>query len=281
MQLGADIADKQTLEARNRKAAISARGQALRLAATAKVPAATLTEALERKLRETGRFQLHRNCNVKSLARSSANSRVLGWELETSEGSHEADQVLLALPAGVSSQLLRQLNSQIACEIGEIRCRSTATVNLVWPKNQMKDLPQSQGILAPLASSNKLSACTFSNQKFPMRSDGQFNILKVHLGGAGREAILDFNDEQLVECATAELSPHLGLRGLPAKTWVRRHHYKMPEYRIGHDRIVSNVKEALLEIGGLEVTGNWLNGVGISDCITQARAAIHSLAAKN
>lgn len=38
--------DKQTLEARNRKAAISARGQALRLAATAKVPAATLTEAL-------------------------------------------------------------------------------------------------------------------------------------------------------------------------------------------------------------------------------------------
>lgn len=38
--------DKQTLEARNRKAAIAARGQALRLAATAKVPAATLTEAL-------------------------------------------------------------------------------------------------------------------------------------------------------------------------------------------------------------------------------------------
>ncbi|MCE1173058.1 MAG: ParB/RepB/Spo0J family partition protein [Propionibacteriales bacterium] len=38
--------DKQTIEARNRKAAIAARGNALRLAATAKVPTATLTEAL-------------------------------------------------------------------------------------------------------------------------------------------------------------------------------------------------------------------------------------------
>jgi oxygen-dependent protoporphyrinogen oxidase len=97
-------------------------------------------------------------------------------------------------------------------------------------------------------------------------------LLRGYVGGVGREAVLEADDDGLVHLVRAELGALAGIRGTPVHSEVHRYPDGMPQYDVGHLGRVERIRGALAACPGLAVTGAAYGGVGIPDCIADALA---------
>jgi len=51
----------------------------------------------------------------------------------------------------------------------------------------------------------------------------------------------------------------------------------MPQYNVGHYKLVLLIKSQIDKLNGLEIAGNAYDGVGIPDCINSGEKAAESL----
>ncbi len=85
--------------------------------------------------------------------------------------------------------------------------------------------------------------------------------------------------EALIDIARAELSDLVGSRGVPVVTRVRQWPRGLPQYGLGHGRLTDVLTGLEHRRPGLFVTGNYLSGISVAACLTQAvetAALIHA-----
>ncbi len=82
---------------------------------------------------------------------------------------------------------------------------------------------------------------------------------------------MEQDDAALVRQVTEALRPLLGIRGEPEQAWVHRWPQAMPQYRVGHLAWADAVEHTLAGCPGLFLTGASYRGIGVPDCIRQAK----------
>lgn len=196
-----------------------------------------------------------------------------GWTVTSTDRAWRSRRVLLAVPSADCTHLVQGFDPTLAGWLGGIYCRSVAILNQFYFTEQLRKVPPDcPGLLLPLKEGTSFSAISLAHKKWPDRTCPELVNLRVHLGGAGREHWLDQDDQQLVDQITREIRPWLGIRGRPLTSQLTRHQGKLPEYRLGHKSRVRKILHRVSNWPGLQVTGNWLNGVGIAHCIAGADA---------
>lgn len=178
-----------------------------------------------------------------------------------------AEALVLATPAYVSANLVRPLSPMAAGLMDMIPYASTATVSLVYPSDCVGDRLQGFGFVVPRIEGRDLIAATWTSRKWPHRAPPQEVSVRCYLGGVGREAVLEQDDEALVQCVRKELASIVGLNATPQYVEVNRWHRAMPQYTIGHLDRLAQLDAAISRFGGLGFTGAGYRGVGIPDCI--------------
>ncbi|MCH7616087.1 MAG: FAD-dependent oxidoreductase, partial [Nitrospinae bacterium] len=93
------------------------------------------------------------------------------------------------------------------------------------------------------------------------------SLIRCYIGGRGREAILDLDDDRLVALILDELQDMVGIEAKPLSAYVFRWAQAMPQYVIGHRDRVKAIRQRLTAHEGLYVTGAAYEGLGIPDCI--------------
>ncbi|HXD73431.1 MAG TPA: hypothetical protein VN628_06835, partial [Vicinamibacterales bacterium] len=78
--------------------------------------------------------------------------------------------------------------------------------------------------------------------------------------------------DELVATALDALRPLLGITGDPLLTRVYRFERKSAQHDVGHLDRVAAIERRLAVLPGLYVTGSGFRGVGIPDCVADARA---------
>ncbi len=178
-----------------------------------------------------------------------------------------AEALVLATPAYISAELVRPLSPAAAGVMASIPYASTATITLVYPAAAVGSRLEGFGFIVPRTEARELIAATWTSLKWPHRAPASDVSVRCYLGGVGREAILDHDDEHLVRCVRGELASIVGLQAEPHYVEVNRWHQAMPQYTIGHLDRLAQLEAALSRFGGLAVTGAAYRGVGIPDCI--------------
>jgi len=97
--------------------------------------------------------------------------------------------------------------------------------------------------------------------------------VRCYVGGVGREAILELDDQALVARVKAELAAMCSLTAEPGFVEVNRWMRAMPQYTLGHLDRLNQIDAALSRYGGLILTGAGYRGVGIPDCIRDGALA--------
>jgi oxygen-dependent protoporphyrinogen oxidase len=69
-----------------------------------------------------------------------------------------------------------------------------------------------------------------------------------------------------------------GVDAVPVASFVQRWGGGLPQYGVGHGAVVDALESAVAAVGGLEVAGSMLHGVGVPACVATARAAAERLA---
>jgi oxygen-dependent protoporphyrinogen oxidase len=223
----------------------------------------TIVEALETRI---GRDRIRLDAPVARIARAGG-----GFALDAPGAALAPAAVVLATPAFESARLLRELSPVAAAELAAIPYASTAVVLLAYPDGTAERLPdEGTGYVVPVGP-QAVTACTWLSRKWPSEEFGTRAVLRCFVGRAGREVALDLSDDDLALAVRSEIEPVLGLDVPPSETRVVRWTRSMPQYEVGHLDRVDRIERALVTTPGAFITGAAYRGIGLADCVRQAR----------
>jgi oxygen-dependent protoporphyrinogen oxidase len=122
-----------------------------------------------------------------------------------------------------------------------------------------------------------VTAVTFLDRKWPhLRRDDDV-LLRAHVGRSDDERWSELDDEDLTRRVSDELAVLLPRWGEPAEALVQRWPLGLPQYRLGHERLVESGRRAAAR-HGVALAGNVYDGVGVPASIGSGRRAAHDLA---
>lgn len=200
-----------------------------------------------------------------------------GWSVRTEAESSECDAVCIAVPAYAAASMLHDLAPKLAGELAAIEHASSATVNLVYRRDDVANPLPAFGFVVPAIERLPLIACTYSSRKYAGRSPENLLLLRAFVGGALFPEHLDADDDAIVDSVHACLSRLLGIRARPVESMVSRYPRSMPQYHVGHLARMDRIDAAMTAFPTLALAGNAYRGTGIPDCIASGDRAAERL----
>ena len=231
-----------------------------------------LPEALAAVLRRRG-VRIRTGVTVRALAATAT-----GWRLECGPAPApewlDAGAVILAVPPTPAARLLRPHAPLAAARLGAVETASVALVAAVLPREVLRSAHGS-GVLVPPVERLAVKAATFCSAKWDWvdTQDTDHVLVRLSLGRAREEAVLQRDDDDLADLATADLTAMIGRPVRPVATRVIRWGGALPQYAVGHVAAMASVREDVDGVPGLALCGAVLDGVGIPACAAAARTA--------
>ena len=202
------------------------------------------------------------------------NREGIRWRLDCEGGRpFEADAVILALPSRQAAALLHGTDADLASELAAIPHASSAVLNLVYRRSDVPHPLDCFGFVVPAVEHRRIMACTFSSVKFPNRAPEDSVLLRVFIGGALQQGLLEESDNGLQQIACEELRDLMGINAAPLHTVLARYPDAMPQYLVGHARRVERIESLAGSHPRLALAGNAYRGVGLPDCVHSGERA--------
>ncbi|MGE0199913.1 MAG: protoporphyrinogen oxidase [Candidatus Melainabacteria bacterium] len=191
-------------------------------------------------------------------------------ELESGEFLH-ARSVILATPATVTATLLEAIAP--IPDLSEIPYAPMTVLHLGVPDDQV--LPYHPldgfGMLIPETEGQPLLGCLWNTSLFEGRApEGQL-LLTCFIGGALHPDRAAMDEATLITQVCDSLRQYFHCPSLtPSMTHLTRWERAIPQYTLGHTKRIAALEAALVGHSTLRVTGNYVDGVSINDCVRQA-----------
>ena len=180
--------------------------------------------------------------------------------------------VIASVPAFAAAELFRPLDSDLADACGSVRYLSTATAVFAFPREAIHHPLQGTGFVVPRTEGLSITAGAWITSKWPLRAPEGHALIRGFLGGARDPDLLSRSDQDIAGAALDDLSKILGIRTAPELTRVYRWNRSSPQLEVGHGRLMAQIDQSLARHAGLFVSAAGFRGVGIPDCIADARA---------
>lgn len=190
-----------------------------------------------------------------------------------------ARAVILAIPAFAAAELLRPIDASLADACASIRYLSTATVVFAFPRDAVRHDLKGTGFVVPRAEGISITAAAWVSSKWPHRAPEGQALVRAFLGGARDPDVLLKTDAELINAALGDLTHILSIRGLPIMTRLYRWNRSSPQQEVGHADLMGRIDAQLARHRGLFVSAAGFRGVGIPDCIADARQTAAAAAA--
>jgi oxygen-dependent protoporphyrinogen oxidase len=222
-------------------------------------------ELVETLVSRIGSGAIRTSTKVVGVERSGTKFRV-----RLADGDLEADQVVVALPAGAASQVTGLLDQRLSGELSGIDYVSTAVVTLAYARDQIAHPLDAAGFLVPKTEGRKVTAGTFISSKWEGRAPPGAALVRGFVGGAHDEDVASLDEDRLIALVAGDLRDLLGIAGAHRFARVTRYIKSSPQPMVGHFERVARIRAAVGDISGLHVIGNAYDGVGIPDCVRLA-----------
>ena len=201
-----------------------------------------------------------------------------GWRVNTKDGEAiAADGVIIATPAHQTSDLIKGVDSYIATELSKIRYGSATVINLAYRREHISHPLDGFGFVTPSIEKRPVLACSFSSIKFKGRSPEEIVLLRCFMGGALSPHDFDRDKNWHIKTAHEELRNLIGIKSEPIFAKVSRHPLSMPQYKVGHLELISDIKDRVNKYPSLQIAGNAYYGVGIPDCIHSGESSAENI----
>jgi protoporphyrinogen/coproporphyrinogen III oxidase len=187
------------------------------------------------------------------------------------------DGVILATSTSRSSNMLGELDAELAERLSRIEYASSAVVTLVYRRDQIGRPLDGFGAVVPTIENRPMIAASFLNVKFPHSVAPDHAVIRVFCGGVLRPELVHRDDAWLIEMATLELAELIDARGKPVETHVARWVHSMPQYEVGHLELVKEIEHRTATHHGLQLCGSGYRGVGIPQCVQSGQGAAERL----
>jgi protoporphyrinogen/coproporphyrinogen III oxidase len=238
----------------------------------------SLPASLATRLSERGVI-IRRGIEVTALRRTPAGRYPL--EVDTFATTTPANAVILSTPAPTTAALIGSFDPALD-DLQHIDSAGAAMVTFSVPRALTILPPHGTGILVPLHSpwsgegSMMVTAVTFLDRKWPhLRRDDDI-LLRAHVGRSDDTRWSELDDEELAARVGDELAVLMPTWSEPSESLVQRWPFGLPQYRVGHELLVSRARAASARYG-VALAGNAYDGVGVPASIGSGRRAARQM----
>ncbi|XP_071031202.1 protoporphyrinogen oxidase-like isoform X2 [Oncorhynchus clarkii lewisi] len=232
-----------------------------------------LPEALEERMRNGGRVEVHKDTPVMGLSTNGT-----GWEIQLEDGTIKADHIIAALPAKALASALLTAAQPLSQQLREIATVTVAVVNLEYEGSV---LPVTGfGHLVPSSEDRGLLGVVYDSVPFPQhnRTGGPTTRLTVMMGGAWFQEVFgnpeEVTEQLLLDRATQAVTSHLGVTTPPIWSVVALLKDCIPQYYLGHWKQLENMRQYIRDHNlPLSLAGSSYDGVSVNDVIFSGRTA--------
>ncbi|MCQ4086983.1 protoporphyrinogen oxidase [Saccharibacillus sp. JS10] len=202
-----------------------------------------------------------------------------GYTVQLQDGSTlQADDIIVTTPTFATSKLLAPHVNTAALD--EIKYVSVANVVLAFDKKDIRTNFDGSGFLVPRKEHRTITACTWTSTKWLHTSSDDKVLMRCYVGRAGEQEALKQDDAGLVELVRKDVLDLMGIDAQPLFTEVTRLNHSMPQYPVGHKQKIQDLRTQMAQaLPGVYIAGAGYDGVGLPDCIRQAKEISTAIAA--
>ncbi len=186
-------------------------------------------------------------------------------------GKIQTRAVVMATQPHVTAEIVAPLDDVSADALGAITAPPVSVVYLGYKREQVAHPLDGLGFLSSKKENRQLLGAQFCSTMFPGRAPEGHVSMAAYIGGSLNPHLATLPREQLVELAHAEFKDLLQIKGEPDVANVRQWNRGLPQYRIGHGKIIADIDQLSDRVPGLFATGNYMSGVSVACCLRQAR----------
>jgi oxygen-dependent protoporphyrinogen oxidase len=204
-----------------------------------------------------------------------------GFVLQTPAGDVAARQVVLALPAEATAELLAWESDGASMELAEVPYAPVAVACLGYRRQQVAHPLDGFGFLTARGHGLRVLGCLFTSSLFRDRAPAGHVALTAFIGGTtDAEGALAPTNEVL-NMVRSDLAVALGVSGAPVFQHLERWPRAIPQCEVGHGRFVDLGVALEASLPGLFLAGSWSGGVSLPDSIARgAEVAARVLAVR-
>ncbi|HEV3136422.1 MAG TPA: protoporphyrinogen oxidase [Pirellulales bacterium] len=191
----------------------------------------------------------------------------------------QCDAVIVTVGADCAAGLIESVDRELSANLGRIAYAGTTIVSLAYRRDKISHALDGFGFVVPAVEKRRILAGSFASVKFAGRAPDDMALVRVFVGGACQSEIAELPDDELRRIAADELRMLLGTRAEPAFCDIARWPRSMPQYRLGHIKLVSEIESAAAKWPHFALAGNAYHGVGIPNCIHSGRLAAERISA--
>ncbi|NIA20213.1 MAG: protoporphyrinogen oxidase [Xanthomonadaceae bacterium] len=195
-----------------------------------------------------------------------------GYSLQMADGQQlQADQLVMSSEAFATASMIKDLAPQLAMTLEQIPYVSSSIVSLVFRREDIPNPLDTYGFIVPRIEGRKIMASTWSSIKWPHRAPEGKLLMRSFVGGAQQPELAELDDEKILALVRGELKDIIGITAKPEQVWINRWPRGMPQYTLGHQERLGKIDQYAQALPGLHLTGAGYRGIGIPDCINNAR----------
>ncbi|WP_020006336.1 protoporphyrinogen oxidase [Salinicoccus albus] len=149
---------------------------------------------------------------------------------------------------------------------------SVATVVMAFDSAQVKNDIDGTGFVVAKKMDTAITACTWTNKKWKHSTPEGKALLRAYVGRPGDFIVQEKTDEEIIRLARKDLDKIMDIEGKPEFSIVTKLEQSMPQYKTGHKSRIDAVHKYMADnYPGLYLTGASHYGVGLPDCVRQAK----------
>ncbi len=183
--------------------------------------------------------------------------------------------LIMAAPAAEAGRLL---GSDIADITTTIESASLVVLNLGYRRSDVGHPLDGFGFLVPQNEPGfPLMGVLWADSIFPHHAPSDHRLIRVFIGGARDPGAIDRTDDQLLKTATTALRGLLDISGDPVLVDFCPYRAAIPQYHLGHQAKIEQLRRIVAQSPRLRVIGNYLEGVSLNDCVRLATNTANDL----
>ncbi|MCL2102442.1 MAG: protoporphyrinogen oxidase [Syntrophorhabdaceae bacterium] len=226
----------------------------------------TLTDELVSRLSDG----LHLNASVDRIERR--DGRYILHLSEKDMGEEiEADIVALATPAYDAKKLLLPMDEELAAALDLIPYSPISVVALGYETKSLGNPLDGFGFLIPRGEKRNILGALWDSSVFPNRAPKDNALIRVMIGGARAPKLASLPEVELLALIRKELQDTMGISTRPMFTRAFLHDKGIPQYLVGHGKVLERINTRLSHYPGLFLNSNAYRGIGLNDCVRESK----------
>ncbi|MBZ0256017.1 protoporphyrinogen oxidase [bacterium] len=212
---------------------------------------------------------LRLNAPVQKIERSESGA----WRVfvEGDETPIEGAAIIATAPAYTLGDLLKEQIPATAEYFKTIVYNRMVVMGLGFKRSDVEHPCDGFGFLVPRRQGPRFLGSIWSSTLFPLRAPGGRLAFTCFIGGGLDPEAYDASDDDLRSTVMRDLRITIGAKADPVAEHIARWYKAIPQYPVGHHDKLQRLEQELKDVPGLYLTGNFMRGVSVNDCIRNAR----------